>query len=730
MAHIRHVYTDYDRLLKTTSFHEARSLVEEPTLARLVEWRGDDENGKPVLEDVFREVIVISDDEDSDTEDDLVKHPDRDYSVEVISSDPRVEDLQTRPVNYGTSSQRDIQPDLSEDDAPPGFRFVRHDPKKAKIDRRGFSRYQAWDRAINRYRNTNTDSSQKDSRNRPLDHRRTIYASGRPIQEPVRLDIESFPHRDTGHQHPSAPPPITSHPVSMANRPKLPVLNSSIERHVGFPRFYPMNRYLKDTYGGKSSLLTLEKQPKLFLVTESPYEREIQLSAARPSGRPSIYQGSKSSGQQDATENTPVFVSGPKEIFQTSGSYARHHSRASGSYNEHNINIQDRALPSIETPLATDSKSLDTTSLDNLARRMSGGFSIRSMTPHQATSKEGLRGPAENNAGEQATKRRRVVHLDPPRIRDHRHDAGSTISLTEPFSGTRYIPVGYSSPEEPGPGHLFRNRAVPAELPYVGKLQPRTTADPLYRSHYDIKPGMNLQGERRNHPGGQPPSLSGPPHARYQRRSPEQFGSPKEEFSGFPDSGRNAISQVQPSSFRAQPVYESMHRDDMKRSSDGSMHRGPRCTRANEHVMVSSDVPVRGHYAEDFVRTVDIRDPISTEVLSDVRPRRSQVTRVHTLPTLVHHREPYISNLPSTLAPRQFEPSHSGKRVLTTHEYPSAEYRGPIYPGSKVYDSSNPTSHFDERRRDGPFDDSRYENNFHLTRSYTAIAGPLTLILR
>ena len=72
VAHIRHVYTDYDRLLKVTSFHEARSVVEEPTLAKLVAWRGDDENGKTILEDVFREVIVISDDDGDDDDDDCL----------------------------------------------------------------------------------------------------------------------------------------------------------------------------------------------------------------------------------------------------------------------------------------------------------------------------------------------------------------------------------------------------------------------------------------------------------------------------------------------------------------------------------------------------------------------------------------------------------------------------------------------------------------------------------
>ena len=90
VAHIRHVYTDYDRLLKVTSFHEARTLVEEPTLAKLVEWRGDDENGKTVLEDVFREVIVISDDDDdsdSDEGENIPPRSNRDHSIELYQAE-------------------------------------------------------------------------------------------------------------------------------------------------------------------------------------------------------------------------------------------------------------------------------------------------------------------------------------------------------------------------------------------------------------------------------------------------------------------------------------------------------------------------------------------------------------------------------------------------------------------------------------------------------------------
>ncbi|KAG2414146.1 hypothetical protein HFD88_003337 [Aspergillus terreus] len=280
VAHIRHVYTNYDKLLKMTSFHEARSLVEEHTLAKLVEWRGDDENGKTVLEDVFREVIVISDDDDSDAEEDVPKPSDRDYSVEVISSQPRVEVLQTQPANTANSGPQD----LSEDDVPPGFRVIPRDPKRSKVDRRGFSRYQAWDRAINRYRNVAMGNSQQGSHMSPRDPN-LPYGSGQSIQAPIELDLEHFPQR----------------------------------------------------------------------------------------GQSSPHHGNKALNRGGDSPNAPVFVSGPKEVFQKTLDYPGHYSRTSGpSYKEHTSKLQDHVLPSIEAPLPADRQLPETGTMDHLAKRMSG----------------------------------------------------------------------------------------------------------------------------------------------------------------------------------------------------------------------------------------------------------------------------------------------------------------------------------------------------------------------
>ncbi|KAL5600982.1 hypothetical protein BROUX41_005815 [Berkeleyomyces rouxiae] len=64
LAHIRHNHTRYDELLRETSWMHARKAVEQPCLDVLVRWRGDEENGRDSLDEILREVVIISDDED------------------------------------------------------------------------------------------------------------------------------------------------------------------------------------------------------------------------------------------------------------------------------------------------------------------------------------------------------------------------------------------------------------------------------------------------------------------------------------------------------------------------------------------------------------------------------------------------------------------------------------------------------------------------------------------
>lgn len=91
VAHIRHVYTDYDKLLKTGTYQNARAAIEKPCLDLLAQWRSDEDDDDPnAMEEILREVIVIDDDDEENQEcKSSVKHDestDRDHSVEVISS--------------------------------------------------------------------------------------------------------------------------------------------------------------------------------------------------------------------------------------------------------------------------------------------------------------------------------------------------------------------------------------------------------------------------------------------------------------------------------------------------------------------------------------------------------------------------------------------------------------------------------------------------------------------
>ena len=68
VAHIRHVYTNYDELLRSgIPWIDARRGVEQFTLDKLVSWRSDeDDDDDPNIDAMLREVVVISDDEQGD----------------------------------------------------------------------------------------------------------------------------------------------------------------------------------------------------------------------------------------------------------------------------------------------------------------------------------------------------------------------------------------------------------------------------------------------------------------------------------------------------------------------------------------------------------------------------------------------------------------------------------------------------------------------------------------
>lgn len=92
VAHIRHVYTDYDQLLKNGSYHSARAKVEQACLDQLVAWRGESGSDVKEIEDIFREVIVLDDSDDEDSNE--PEQEEREPSVEIIFSQALPRDLE------------------------------------------------------------------------------------------------------------------------------------------------------------------------------------------------------------------------------------------------------------------------------------------------------------------------------------------------------------------------------------------------------------------------------------------------------------------------------------------------------------------------------------------------------------------------------------------------------------------------------------------------------------
>ncbi|RDW76217.1 DUF2293 domain-containing protein [Aspergillus mulundensis] len=443
VAHIRHIYTNYDRLLKSTSFHEARATVEQPTLAKLVEWRGDDENGKTVLEDVFREVIVISDDEDSDIEAEPQHILGRDTSVEIISSNPVVEELQMRRDSHSNRALRDAPVETSEDEAAPGFRFIPEPSKKAKIDRRGFSRYQAWDRAINRYKNLASGSTSPPA----------AYPARDTSQRNFGLGRETSARGHIGPRQCSVGPFTLPNHKAITSILSRPPLNPVADRHPY--ELYPLDM----PNGGRGA------------------PAPLNLPIPTPQGRAHMLEPVKHSFQQADFPNGPVFVSGPKESIERTGDGLRSFARPQGHLQNRNVNQEDPVLPSIEKPLTVDIKRPNSGNIEHLTKRMSGAFVFRSVTPHRRQVHQDH--PNHTLLQEQSveghnSKRRRLAYQEPIPMEKPLSPIGSTSLSTYP--GNRYA-VAVQPSVQSGPD-IRRRYFGPVVEPYrITEHKPSTGQD-------------------------------------------------------------------------------------------------------------------------------------------------------------------------------------------------------------------------------------------------------------
>ncbi|GKT57334.1 hypothetical protein ColTof4_11483 [Colletotrichum tofieldiae] len=211
LAHIRHNHTRYDELLRETTWHNARRATEQLCLDILVKWRGDDENGRNQLDEILREVVVLSDDSDDE---DSGEEPDSESSEILIdrSHNAGRVSASAAPQNVANSRKRLSTAVLSRPGSPvphatPGTsrRLAKRARKRAKHRERNFSRYEAardaaWDNAMQRQRAPDGRSGQPGMADSSASH--GAYPQGRPVA-PVenRASVN-----DGGHPHPQLRP--------------------------------------------------------------------------------------------------------------------------------------------------------------------------------------------------------------------------------------------------------------------------------------------------------------------------------------------------------------------------------------------------------------------------------------------------------------------------------------------------------------------------------------------
>ncbi|GJD02008.1 hypothetical protein ColKHC_10833 [Colletotrichum higginsianum] len=171
LAHIRHNHTRYDELLRETSWHNARRATEQLCLDILVKWRGDDENGRNQLDEILREVVVLSDDSDDE---ESGEEPDSESSEILIDRPHNTGRVSAPAASQNVASHRKrlstailSRPGSPVPHATPGTskRIAKRARKRANHRERNFSRYEAardaaWDSAMRRQRAPDCRSDQ------------------------------------------------------------------------------------------------------------------------------------------------------------------------------------------------------------------------------------------------------------------------------------------------------------------------------------------------------------------------------------------------------------------------------------------------------------------------------------------------------------------------------------------------------------------------------------------
>lgn len=603
VAHIRHVYTDYDRLLKFTSFHEARGNVEHTTLAKVIEWRGDDENGQTVLEDVFREVIVISDDDDSDSEEDTVSTAARQSaSVEILPTDPLAHEVRTQPINNSTSAIQDHPREVSEE-APPGFRFVTRSPAKDTINRRGFNRYQAWNRALQEYREGMQGSEQPRYAGASAEKATQRHSEQRIMAQeaPAARRQDVSPKRAGLHRRVGSGSASID---SQAHRAlPIPLMDRQVAKgYLGVQDSYIpsefQQKYSMHELNARPTKLTNQDSPELQILEEFSGPRNINIPPSQdaPQSRVDARLRRERLPPQSDRINAPVFVSGPKENRPKMAPLGRPLDSIGSPLPRPDSNTQDSILPSIETWPSESRRAEGAHPLVHMTNRMS----LRSVTPGRLHGEPMHHPDAIDREGdsEHASKRRRLAYPEGSRAESRPGSRSARpvgLPVSDAFGQNSYRRVDSIPDHRPQDQPKFRRDYPPVEqIPLVGHQRERKPM-PYPDGQHTL--------ETRSVPGRQ--YIYGP------REFPNQAGL----------SSASIIVSEGDRTFRAAPAvfhpgsWHPYHGDRSLRSD-----RVPKDLRSNHrtridggHPLPENPQPDRKIYADGFVRHVDHREPLPFE---------------------------------------------------------------------------------------------------------------------
>ena len=315
LAHIRHTHTRYDNLLKETSWQNARRVVEPLCLDILVKWRGDEETGRDQLDEILREVVVISDSDSEESEDDAeASNPPVDA---MQPRDPREQPVSTQIQAFGArETPQTLHANGDQQHPRQGNMSGRAESPRAaaKKEQRGFKRYRAWEDAIRRNREPDNEllASQPD---RTIGHRSDPYygeSSHDPRPEGFVEAAGSIPQPNGFVPRRTQPDPLQapySRPVDFSlARPRLEEVTSNTRAHER--RTTPASRHNSPPTDRLQDMLVRSIEPVSPGTMQPSFVRTLPpRSRLSPVQRPAPYRiGSVSPARGAVSRERPVYV--------------------------------------------------------------------------------------------------------------------------------------------------------------------------------------------------------------------------------------------------------------------------------------------------------------------------------------------------------------------------------------------------------------------------------------